>query len=174
MTRQLTDDQTFQPDGHLNDAALTALTDGQDEILPQTALAHVTTCDGCAERMGDLALLAVQVHDALAREPELALQPQPVRTPLPLGAMLIAFALAVIGAIPTLLSAPSWLADLPAALVRNAPITLRATTALVRAVSAEASFVTAAWLTAATVLVALGLLVARLAPHEARQVGGGR
>jgi hypothetical protein len=174
MTRQLTDDETFQPDGHLNDAALTALTDGQDEILPQTALDHGSACDACAERMGELALLSVQVHQALAASPELVLQPQPVRASFPVGAMLAALVIAVIGAVPTLLSVPAWLAELPAAIVRNAPITLRATSALVRAVSAEASFVTAAWLTAATVLVALGLLVARLAPRQAHQLGGGR
>lgn len=174
MTRQLRDDETFQPDGHLSDAALTALTDGQDEILPQNALDHVGSCDACAERMGDLALLAIQVHDALAARPELALQPEPARAQFPVGAMLVALAIAVIGAVPTLLSAPGWLAELPGALVRNAPIMLRATVALVRAVSAEASFVTLAWMTAATVLVALGLVVARLAPREARQLGGGR
>lgn len=173
MTR-LTDDEIFQPDGHLNDAALTALTDGQDEILTPNALDHAGACDACAERMGELAVLAIQVHDALASEPRLAVQPEPVRIPLPLGAMFVALVLAVIGAAPTLLSAPSWLGSLPIELVRNVPIMLRATASMIRAVSAEASFVTAAWMTATTVLVAFGLLVARLAPREARQFGGGR
>jgi hypothetical protein len=174
MTRHLRDDETFQSNGHLTEVALTALTDGEDELLSPGALEHAASCDACAERMGDLALLAVEVNEALAVRPEVAPALAPARAPLPLAAMLVALTIAVIGAIPTLLAAPAWLADLPAGLLRTAPITLRATSTLFRAVSAEASLVTVAWMTATTVLIALGLLVARAAPRQAHRFGGGR
>jgi hypothetical protein len=174
MTRHLRDEETFQTDGHLTEAALTALTDGEDELLTVRALSHVGTCEACAERMGELALLSVEVNDALGANPGLLPATQPVRRALPMGAVLVALALAVIGAVPSLLVAPGWLAELPGALVRTAPITLRATGAVFRALSAEAPLVTIAWMTATTVLVTLGVLVARLAPRRAHQLGGAR
>jgi hypothetical protein len=175
MSRQLTDEEAFHPNGHLSDLCLTALADGQDDVISPRALEHAGSCDECAERLGELALLAVRVAEALALPGALP-QPEAVRVsrPLPLGAMLAAFVIAVIGAVPSLLHAPGWLADLPGALVRSAPITLRAAGMLLRAASAEATVLTIAWLTAATVLVAMGLVIARLAPREARQHGGGR
>ena len=54
--------------GHATDVALTALADGQDEIVPSLVTAHVDACDRCAGRLGDLAHVAARadlwVHDA--------------------------------------------------------------------------------------------------------------
>lgn len=175
MSRHLTDDEAFQASGHLSDLALTALADGQDDVMSPKALEHASSCDGCAERLGELALVAVSVADALAL-PGVLPRAEPARAPrpMPVAAMAAAFVLAILGAVPSLLHAPAWLAELPATVLKSAPITLRAASTLLRAASAEATLVTATWLAAATVLVAIGLVIARMAPREAHQHGGRR
>ncbi len=174
MSRHLLrDDEAFESDGHLSDLALTALADGQDEVMPPRALEHASACDACTERLGELALLAVSVGDALTM-PGVVRASEPVRRPLPSAAIAIACVLAVIGAIPSLLHAPSWLPELPATLMRSAPVTLRAAMTLVRTAAGQATLVTIAWFAAAIVLVAIGLTIARLAPRQAIRQGVGK
>ena len=50
------DDKLPQWDGsgHLSDAALVALADGQDSIVDLDARRHADSCEACAERLADL------------------------------------------------------------------------------------------------------------------------
>jgi hypothetical protein len=54
--------------GHATDVALSALADGQDDIIPALVRAHVDSCERCGARMGDLAHQSVRadvwIHDA--------------------------------------------------------------------------------------------------------------
>jgi hypothetical protein len=54
--------------GHAPDVALSALADGQEDIVPRLVIAHVDSCERCSSRMGDLAHQAVRadqyLHDA--------------------------------------------------------------------------------------------------------------
>ena len=49
--------------GHAPDVALSALADGQDDIVPKLVVAHVDSCERCSSRMGDLAHQAVRAGD---------------------------------------------------------------------------------------------------------------
>lgn len=51
--------------GHAPDVALSALADGQDDIVPQLVIAHVDSCERCSARMGDLAHQAVRAGEYL-------------------------------------------------------------------------------------------------------------
>jgi len=49
--------------GHAPDIALSALADGQDDIIPKLVLAHVDSCERCSSRMGHLAHQAMRVGE---------------------------------------------------------------------------------------------------------------
>jgi anti-sigma factor ChrR (cupin superfamily) len=85
----------WQDDGHVADVALAAIADGELEIVPDQAAAHVVACDDCSERLGEQALLSTATHEALH-----ALDAAAVRRPLPLPAIVLALALAALGAAP--------------------------------------------------------------------------
>ncbi len=53
-------------DGHASDLALSALYDGQDELLDASVHAHVTGCGMCGERFAALAMEALDVHAGYA------------------------------------------------------------------------------------------------------------
>jgi hypothetical protein len=66
--------ELLQPDGHLTEVALTCAADGELDLLPHEALAHLDGCDHCSRRLGEAALLSVAAGDALrALAPEAAL-----------------------------------------------------------------------------------------------------
>ncbi|MGH7330004.1 MAG: hypothetical protein ACREJX_16785, partial [Polyangiaceae bacterium] len=50
---------------HLSEIALTALGDGQDDIIPKNALDHAASCESCGEAMGHAAIASMQVGHAL-------------------------------------------------------------------------------------------------------------
>lgn len=108
--------------GHLSDAAIVALADGQRGIVDDDARAHAESCDACAARIADSALESIAVGDALVRAD--AARRAEVR--FPTIAVVVAVVLGLLGTIPTviegrwsaaLLDAPHWLATFGAALV---------------------------------------------------------
>jgi hypothetical protein len=76
---KLTDEVAWKDDGHVTDVVVTALADGQREIVPLAAYAHVHRCATCSDRLGQAALFASMVDEALIPEscpadlPEMAL-----------------------------------------------------------------------------------------------------
>jgi hypothetical protein len=91
----------FGPDGHLAEVALSCVADGQLDLVPAAALAHLDGCDHCAHLLGEAALLSVSAGEALAdlaprsllavpvalgetpKPPARALAPAVVSTPVP-------------------------------------------------------------------------------------------
>jgi hypothetical protein len=65
---KLTDEVAWQDDGHVTDMVVTALADGQREIVPLAAYAHVHRCATCSDRLGQAALFASMVDEALIPE----------------------------------------------------------------------------------------------------------
>jgi hypothetical protein len=99
--------------GHLADTAVSALADGELELLPDPALQHADTCSECADRVGAVALLALEVAEVLGaveqRLPVTTSQVVPARTlaaarrrPLPLAPLMIALVVAFIAILPSL------------------------------------------------------------------------
>jgi hypothetical protein len=168
MTRNplLTDDEVWQPDGHLSEIALTALGDGERALLPEAALRHVDVCDSCTARLGEQALLSISLGEALTAAPARARVRATAPARFPVAALVVALVLAGIGALPAVLEAPSWLTSLPAALIQGVPVAFRAALALLKVASTDSLLVVAVTLAAAVVLCAIGFSIARLAPRQ--------
>jgi hypothetical protein len=157
--------EIWLPDGHVSDVALTALADGEDALLPEAARSHVEGCDSCTERLGEQALMSLSLSRALGSS-ENAPAYAPTSLPLPLGAVLAALVVAVLGALPRFLGGARDLPALPSAIADGVVVALRAGAALLRVAGSGNPAVAVVWLGAAVVLAAFGLLVARFAPRE--------
>lgn len=107
-----TKEDTFLPDellwaagGHASDVVLTAMADGQVEIVPPAVLAHVDGCRSCTTHLGNAALLSLHTGREIAMVAQAA--DAPSRAPLPRLFIAVGLAFAVLGLVPTLLDAPS-------------------------------------------------------------------
>ncbi|MBK7581289.1 MAG: hypothetical protein IPI67_13875 [Myxococcales bacterium] len=164
---ELDDDVLFEPDGHLSDVALTALADGENELLPERAKLHAESCDVCTERLGAQALLSVSVSEALLAAPVVVRAAEP----FPVWAVLCGLALATTGVAPMLAEVPAWLVGLPRALLASTPIALRVLSSLFRAASLGGPALWVVWFTATLLLGGLGFWVARHAPRPLSSKG---
>jgi hypothetical protein len=125
----VTGDQTG--DGaHASDVALSTLADGEESLLSHDVVAHVSSCDVCALRLGGLALETHGVTNAVESVkpwlPAELLAPSAKRRatasqPIPLGAIFAALGLTAAGATPTVLALPHRLAELLLTLQHAAP-----------------------------------------------------
>lgn len=116
MKTDLLDAQlVWQTNGHVSDLVVSMLADDQGSMLPPAAIAHVDACSFCVDRMVNMALLSLEVAAALDTMPLLekrafdlvpAVYTQSSRVPrghdFPRHFFLVALALALIGALPTL------------------------------------------------------------------------
>lgn len=120
--RGLPPDLIFEPDGHVSELCVTAVADGEIELVPQAALDHLDTCDACGDKLGQAALLAVTAHEVMreasaAKSPEAValvapaaiapasvapVSPRRSRRPLPIAAIAAALLLAMVTAGPAL------------------------------------------------------------------------
>jgi hypothetical protein len=189
-----------RPDGHLSELALTAVADGEADLLPVETREHLDGCGACQARLGDAALLAVvsagafelEASEATATEAlatlraaadDLELVPgaglAPVssgrgRRPLPRGAIVLALGLAALGAAPSLLTAGGHLPTTLATLSHAVPIVLRTAVRLARGLAGSNSpaLILALW-AAALMLGLMGLWIARRSPHAAGELDEG-
>lgn len=90
--------------GHASDVVLTALADGQFDVVPPNVRAHVDACDPCTMHLGHAVLLSLHTGDELvaSRANETRLE----RAPFPRLAVALGLAVAALGLVPTLLQAP--------------------------------------------------------------------
>lgn len=151
--KNLLPDELVWSGEHLSEIALTALGDGQDEIIPKNALDHARSCESCGAAMGHAAIASMQVGHAM-RAPIAAVTVE--RAPVPWLAMIGALVLAIVGSAPSLLEAPH-------ALVHQAPIALHAASALLRGLAGGLG--PAVNLTCAAFLILAGAMVARSMPR---------
>ena len=157
--------------GHLAEAAVTALVDGELGLLPDDAVGHAGECALCAERVGQAALLAVDIDGALEARRQAARAVVPVlasaaqvRRPLPWVALAAAFVIAVAGQAPTLRELPAVMVRLPAVVIHALPVYARAA-ALAMGQAHSSGLLLKTWFATATLLVVAGFLIARLAPR---------
>ena len=120
MTKQtkeafLPEDLVWATGGHASDVVLTAMADGQLDIVPPVVIAHVEGCRACTTHLGNAALLSLHAGREMAllpRREATASSTREVdevaaRQPLPRLAIFLGLAFAVLGLVPTLLDAPS-------------------------------------------------------------------
>jgi len=147
--------EAWAADGHLQDAAIVALADGQDGILPDGCAQHATDCEACAHRVGEAALLAAQVGDALS-----AVKPVAARARLPRALVAVALVLAVLGALPSLPDVSGRALLFFTALPRIAPMVIESSLTLGRVVR-EGPLGAAVSASVFLLLSLVGFLVAR-------------
>lgn len=162
----------WRADGHASDLVLGAVADGQLDVVPALALAHVERCDLCGERLGEAVALGMVV-DELAAEHALALTPERSAPPVPVRALGAVLLVAVLGT--TL--ATGGLANIRAGLlelVRLLLIVVRALFDLVPLVvraMGDAAFIITGF--SGLLLVLMGWSIARLLPrHALKEIAG--
>lgn len=102
----LPDDLLWAEGGHASDVVLTAVADGQLDIVPQTVRAHLEACPACTRHLGNAALLSLHAGRELAilaSEGDAA-----ARAPLPRLAIALGLAVAALGLLPSLLDPSSF------------------------------------------------------------------
>lgn len=168
----------FEDDGHLSEIALTAIADGQEAIVAEQAHAHAAHCDACIHRLGEAALLSTSLSDALREMPARELAPTPLPAlaararisdnplaqaalRLPLRAIAIGLAFALLGALPVLMRLPILLGDAGVIAQRGAPIVLHNGIALLRSGGGLDRALLVLTFGSAFVLIAAALLVLR-------------
>jgi hypothetical protein len=111
----LPEDLVWAAGGHASDVVLTAMADGQIDIVPPVVRAHVDGCRACTTHLGNAVLLSLHAGremallpaPASARSAEIATAEAAARQPLPRLAIFLGLVFAVLGLVPTLLDAPS-------------------------------------------------------------------
>jgi anti-sigma factor RsiW len=160
---QLPKEIVWTADGHLSEVAMTTIADGEEAILPRDAFGHLGLCEACAAGVESAASLSAAVSRALT-VPAPAEVPQavPVRLAFPVWAAALAVTIATLATLPNLSAMRTWIARLWWAFREGTPVLTRQ----------AVSILPHAWnwlplvsLTAAMLLLLVGLSVARLAPR---------
>jgi hypothetical protein len=150
-------------EGHLSEIAMTAIADGEEAILPRDAFGHLGLCEVCAAGVEGAATLSIAVSRALSDpEPAEATEAAFVRIPFPHRAAALAVVVGALATLPNLPSVYTGIGRMWWALREGTPIlTRQAITLLPRAWS----WLPIMSLTAAMLLLLVGLSVARFAPR---------
>ena len=103
----LPDELLWAAGGHASDVVLTAMADGQVEIVPAAVFAHVDGCRSCTTHLGNAALLSLHTgrEIAMVAREEDALGRR--RAPMPRLFIALGLAFAVLGLVPSFVDAPS-------------------------------------------------------------------
>jgi hypothetical protein len=128
MSRDVLPNELLWEEGHASELALSAIADGEDALLSRDVVAHAHSCDACAQKLGATALVTRGVtHAVTSVKPWLPAELQaPSRTVkrterMPLGALVAAVIIAVVGATPSLLALPRHVATFVDAMVHAVP-----------------------------------------------------
>lgn len=93
--------------GHASDVVLTAMADGQVEIVPAAVLAHVDGCRSCTTHLGNAALLSLHTGREIAMVAREEDASDRRRAPVPRLFIALGLAFAVLGLVPSFVDAPS-------------------------------------------------------------------
>lgn len=151
--------------GHASDIVLTALADGQQEIVPDAVLAHIERCTTCTTHLGHAALLSIHAGAELVagREHERLT----ARRPLPRLAIALGLAVAAVGLLPSVLDGTGDVAAVRTFVSHDIPLFLKGIGTLARRVNEPGSsaglLVTYA---AAGMFVLMGFALVRLLPRS--------
>ena len=169
--------------GHLTDAGVVAVADGEIALLPDAALTHCASCPSCSARVGQAALVSLDLAEVLGPgfasvtdaivEPSGALpgdpegesasesDPRGARRPFPVALLLGALGLAVVGLLPSVSGLISSVERWSLLVGRACPVLARMTLPLFRSLCESPIFAAIGWLSA-LLLVLAGVVVARL------------
>lgn len=149
-------------DGHLTEIARTAIADGQEDILPEGAVTHLTSCASCTHALGNAAVLSSQIAEVMAAmAPATASSPQ--RAPFPVLAISLALLVAAVGAVPSLVDIPLWASQASIFVTHTVPQLFRAGVAVLKHTNGVAPVVTFA---STALLLMAGFAVARAVPQK--------
>jgi hypothetical protein len=167
----LPDDLVWAAGGHASDVVLTAMADGQIDVVPPIVIAHVDACRTCTTHLGNAALLSLHAGRELAmvaRQELTAAQAAATPPPLPRLAIALGLVVAVLGLVPRfVLDGASTLAGAKTFAIHDVPLLVSGASTLGRRVLEPGSPV-GLGLTygAATLLVIMALAVVRLLPKK--------
>lgn len=151
----LPDELLWAEGGHATDIVLTALADGQNDIVPARVRAHVEGCATCGAHLGHAALLSLHTGEQLGAVKKSA----PERLPVPRVAIALGLLLALVGLLPSILSG-----DAASFATREAPMVAKAISLVLRRLPDEASLVL--WYGGSLLLVSMGFALVRLLPKK--------
>jgi hypothetical protein len=183
----LPDELVFEPDGHLGEAALACVADGETALVPALALVHLELCAHCTGRLGEAALLSMAAGEALrtaspavapakGAAPMMAVAVRPVavpvlraRRPLPVAAIAAALLLVGLTAVPALFddvtSAPGAIVGAIVGAISAVPFAARMAASFLHSPWALGTGALAAKAVFAVVMMAVGLRIARATPR---------
>lgn len=162
------DDLVWCSDGHVSDVVVTAVADGQSDLVPQAALEHVDSCPACTGRTVDALTLSLTLGsrldtaEAWARPEETPAASPTLVFHFPIPALGAAVVVALVGTAPMLLQVPA----LFSGVFRSLPVLVRGVRVSAPVVAQEMAVVLS--ITSALVAAAclyMGWMVARLAPQ---------
>lgn len=161
MSQDLLPDELLWADaGHASDVVLTALADGQLEIVPPAVRAHVEGCPKCMQHLGNAALLSLHAGRELATVRAHETESAPARLPLPRLAIALGLGVALLGMLPDL-------GAVRAFLVHDVPLVASGATTLGgRLVDAGGSTGLVLTYGTAVLLVAMGFALVRFLPKK--------
>ena len=133
MGRELLPNELLWEGEHASELALSAFADGEDSLLSKDMILHLHTCNACAVRLGETALVTRGVtHAVQSVKPWLpaALQTSGVQAKkkasaqpsVPWAAIFAGLALTTVGAAPTLMTLPHRIAAIASSLIHAAPV----------------------------------------------------
>ena len=156
----LPDELLWADGGHASDIVLTAIADGQLEIVPPAARAHIETCTACMQHLGNAALLSLHAGRELAARAQYDASLADKRMPLPRLAIALGLAVALVGLLPEL-------DRLRAFVTTDAPLIARGAGTVGRSL-VESNGSAGLVLTYGTsvLLVAMGFVLVRLLPKK--------
>lgn len=93
---------------HASDVVLTALADGQLEIVPDVVKSHVEGCGPCTAHLGNAVLLSMYTARELDAAKKVAPETALVRRPLPRLAIALGLAVALVGLVPSMIEPPKF------------------------------------------------------------------
>jgi hypothetical protein len=167
MSREILPEHIAWNGEHASEAALVALADAQIDLVPESVVAHLETCAECNRALAELATLSVSTEAAILTAPRVETAPasaQVLRLPIPWRALLVAAAVAALGAAPYVAEAPGQFSSTTTSLVRIVPALVKALAQLFRAQSASM------WVTLASAvfLLLVGVALTRALPQPQR------
>ena len=118
----LPDELLWADGGHASDIVLTAMADGQLEIVPPAVMAHVDGCRPCTTHLGNAALLSLHAGRELAMAGVATEAEAAARAPFPRLAVALGLAFATLGLVPNLIDAPTQISSAKAFATHDVPM----------------------------------------------------
>lgn len=168
----LPDDLVWAAGGHASDVVLTAVADGQIDIVPPIVLAHVDGCRACTTHLGNAALLSLHTGREIAVVARVAhaaavSNAAATRAPLPRLAIALGLVVAVLGLVPSWLDGRSAIGSAKRFALHDAPLLANGIGTLGRRLLEPGSSIgLAVTYGAAALLVVMALSLVRLLPKK--------